>query len=195
MGPNRPTQKSGPESNPMTTYVVPDDQQDRIKAEEVFREEVRSDLAAKRKKSKTEFLNSPFCIFLLSIILVNGVSFLYTQNIESSKQSQIQAERRDRIATEIDFRCALFAQANLPIDKVRIINGQSPKGLAYDEFGGTKLYSLLVELRPLVQQPAIKKQIAALSIVCRSDLEELDEAKLKDVASKAETIAKVVLPK
>ncbi|UII20846.1 hypothetical protein [Fulvivirga ligni] len=53
---------------------------ERIKAEEIFRNEVRKELEQGKKNSKFwVFLNSSFGIFILSSVLIGGLSFGYKE--------------------------------------------------------------------------------------------------------------------
>ena len=81
-------------------------EQERIRAEEIFRDEVRKSLAA--PSSRTEkvgaFLNSPLGLFLLSAVFLSGLSALATRWYETQQHKAATSENVRRLDIEIGRR-------------------------------------------------------------------------------------------
>lgn len=86
--------------------MLTDDEKLRIRAEELFRLEVRRDMAdpAREKKGVMAFLNSPFGIYLLSTVVVGIISFLYTQHRQISEKEKLREDNASSLQAEIGFR-------------------------------------------------------------------------------------------
>ncbi len=179
------------------SHPLSDNDKQRIKLEESYRKEVQEGLRSK-KDSRRDFLSSPFMIAAITIAAAAAGSVItqYADYVSKSwKESQEHKERSERIAREISFRCALFAEEKATIDKARILNGELPKAVAYDEFQGAKLYPLILELEPLISGADQKKATASLANKCCTDFNSLDDAKLNEIATDAQSIARGILPK
>ena len=78
----------------------------RIRADEMYREEVRKQLAT--PKTRTDWwlalLNSPFGIFLLSSCLISGVTTIYTRHKESNEKEAARLQAIASLTDEISFR-------------------------------------------------------------------------------------------
>jgi hypothetical protein len=78
-----------------------------IRAEEIYRAEVRAQLDNTKKtkgKRLVEFLNSPLGIYLLSSILLSGITYLYTQHKTSEERKNARNTELSRLRDEIAFR-------------------------------------------------------------------------------------------
>jgi hypothetical protein len=176
------------------SHSLTETDKERIRLEEVYRKEIRDQLA--NKSSWKDFLNSSFSIAILGAMLAGAGALLTTLGtyyVDSRKEASEHKERAKHIAREIEYRCALFAEDKELVDKARGLNGGLPKSVAYSAYEGTKLFPLLVELESLVASDADKNEIASLSEKCCTDFSSLDETKLKDIATHAKTIAQQIL--
>ena len=81
--------------------MLSDQEKDRIRLEEKYRMEVREELSKAGRLSKAlNFLNSNFASFLLSTVIVGGLSFLYNYQREQVKKD----EESYRLFTEVQHR-------------------------------------------------------------------------------------------
>jgi hypothetical protein len=81
----------------------------RIKAEEIFRQEIRAQLEkAKPSRTKTEkaweFLNSAFGVWVLSTVIVGLITLAYTIHLDSVKKEGERKERSQKLEAEINNR-------------------------------------------------------------------------------------------
>jgi hypothetical protein len=99
--------------------MLSEEDKQRIREEEIFRDEVRRTLAKGSSSSKMAFLNSPFGIYLLSTVLIGLVSFAYTRWKEQYDASLAHREQIEKLQGEINFRVrqldAALANANQQI--------------------------------------------------------------------------------
>ena len=82
---------------------------DRIKKEEIYRNEVRSNLEKEGKPSTRlekswGFVNSPFMLWVLSTVIVGLVSFGYTRYQERMKKEEENRQTAQKLRAEIDNR-------------------------------------------------------------------------------------------
>src|SRR5687768_6390457 len=82
--------------------MLTDEERDRIRAEEVFRDEVRKSLDDKRssRRGVAAVINSPFVIWLLSSVVIGLVSFGYTQ----CNASREERARTEKLRSELIIR-------------------------------------------------------------------------------------------
>lgn len=80
--------------------------QSQIRAEEMYREELRKQLTPKATTlGKTiAFFNSPFGIYLLSSILLSGITFLYSRHRDEMQEQQAQMQMLGNLDEELVFR-------------------------------------------------------------------------------------------
>jgi hypothetical protein len=81
--------------------MLPEEEKNRIRAEEIFRYEVRREIEARRPKDSNgkrlwSLLNSTFGVWLLSSVVLGGLTFAYTiyQQQSAEEMRKAQAERR-----------------------------------------------------------------------------------------------------
>jgi hypothetical protein len=163
--------------------MLSQDDRERIRAEEIFREEVRASLAATKRPNRIwTVLNSAFTLWLLSSVGIGGITWIY-QTRQAREQARVAAQRRHvALITEITFRLQ-------PIDEMHDF-GQVVTYLAAAEAGSISrstlneyrtltLQSLFTELGPSVlarsfqairkQQPAqdvTKTNLEAFQVFC-----------------------------
>lgn len=84
--------------------MLSDSEKEKIEAQEVFRQEIRSDLEKKQRSSGLwKFLNSAFGIFLLSSVVVGGISFSYKE-WKNVKDAEEKLEQKNERNTQIRSR-------------------------------------------------------------------------------------------
>ncbi len=71
--------------------MLSESEKEKLRSEEIFRDEVRKSLGTKPKGSSAfwRFLNSSFGIFILSTIVVGGLSFTYKEwqnNVRNARE-------------------------------------------------------------------------------------------------------------
>ena len=100
------TEKQEPDHNiPTKPMQLTEEVKAQIRAEEVYREEVRP-----KPPGRFWWLNQPFVIFVLSTFVVGGISFLYTKYSEKRADLEASRELNDKKVTagrfEISFRAS-----------------------------------------------------------------------------------------
>jgi hypothetical protein len=137
-----------------------DDDRARVRAEEIFRSEVRSQLANRERPSRgarlLEFLNQPVILWLLSSVVVGLISWQYTRWEErQAQQRQIQAEVRN-LDLEIHGRLRRAADRLLNArnvvgvrEAIRMLD--EPSGMFVD-LGQRNMENLLVSLVWLIPE-------------------------------------------
>jgi hypothetical protein len=106
---------------PNSLPVLQDQTKERIRAEEIFRSEVKRGLDAQSEASKTvtmkfwKALNTPFVLWTLSTILV-GIGGWVFSTIQAERDShRSNSESRKKIVTEIEYR---LDQSILELDAI-----------------------------------------------------------------------------
>lgn len=95
--------------------MLSEEEKNKVRAEETYRMEVRQQLEASEPQKKRNkiigFLNSNFGSFLLSTVIVGGISFLYTnhqEELRKMEEARLQAQAnlliQDRLQTELYHR-------------------------------------------------------------------------------------------
>lgn len=97
-----------------------------IYTEEVYRDEVRAQIAGKRQRDRGErlmgFLNSGFGIFLCSTVFVSLFSFAYT-SLRAAQQRRHAADNlAEKLDTEIAFRLASSIESRDRLRGYAILN-------------------------------------------------------------------------
>src|SRR2546428_496097 len=89
--------------------MLTDAEKERVRAEEVFREEVRRSLQPLRTRWQRlyDFLNSTLGIFLLSSVLVTGLSGAYTWYSQQRQEKTATFELQRKLDAEIAYRLTL----------------------------------------------------------------------------------------
>jgi hypothetical protein len=166
---------------------------DRIRAEEVFREEVRRELADKKDGSVLRFLNSALGIWLLSTIVVGLFSWSYTVWKDSRASASQRAETVRRLEAEIASRVQ-FLQSYLPSVQNRedfwlaLWAVEQPRVTqvtlsVFPEYNSRGLTALLWELKtelPKHERPSIDKAINAAQRLSQERLSRLASLQGRD---------------
>ena len=94
-----------------------------LRAEEIYREEIRRELRGKLSK-----LNQPFVIWVLSTVVVGLISFAYSQYSERTAITQLNHQKATDISLEIRFRTRqvdeLLSEALEASDDVRQLSDE-----------------------------------------------------------------------
>ncbi|MGH8427839.1 MAG: hypothetical protein ACRES7_07650 [Gammaproteobacteria bacterium] len=169
--------------------MLTEEEKTRIRAEEVFRLEVRGELEAKKPHPSLPqrlgaWLNSAFALWLLSSILLTGLTAAYTAYQNHHAEQLRRAETEQRLDTEISGRMS-DALAALQDFKSQLQNGTWTQGLSdtyglvpnyldnnaccprvdlstYPEYRSRNFRSLLFELSAVVNPAALPKLEGAL---------------------------------
>ena len=187
--------------------MLKQDEQTRIRDEELFRQEVRRELEASKPKKSAgaqfwSLLNSSFALWFLSSVILTGLTSYWSwhrqQNDEKMKKLSIQK----RLNTEVSFRIEEGLMA-LRLDKERSIvykpssiyteaknyldnkvTGYSVS--IYPEYPNRSFRSLLFELHEVVetsQLPELKQatlMYKRLEDLCDRNYVKIDSSKLSD---------------
>ena len=118
--------RSGTDVNQKT--VISEDEKIRIRAEEIFREEVRQEMAVEKAAHSPgsrlwALANSSFVLWFLSSVVVGGLTAAVAMYQRSHATQAQKAEITRRLNTEISSRIAEGLVA-LHLDLKRIANGQ-----------------------------------------------------------------------
>lgn len=158
--------------------ILSDDEKNRIRAEEIFRQEVRKELEPTPPPTRTarilEFLNSPLGLWMLSSIVISGLGFLYANF--SAQQAKVEANRtiERRLNIEIARRLQKFKKLlETTVEKNYEFNWyntalwslNSSDNPVFIEFKLRTLSSLLLELEavvPTAQQQSIDTAAQAI---------------------------------
>src|SRR5271169_6432915 len=83
-----------------------EEERERIRAEEIFRDEVRKSLTPKRTfwGRLYQFFNSSLGVFVLSGVFLTGISSLYVQSSEQRRETSARRENTRKLLVEIPFR-------------------------------------------------------------------------------------------
>jgi hypothetical protein len=95
-----------PPETPQLLSALGEQERLRIRVEEIYREEVRKEITKPKTLSGRllAFLNSPFGIYVLSSVLVAGVTYVYSQHKETLEKERSKQEELTKLADEIAFR-------------------------------------------------------------------------------------------
>jgi hypothetical protein len=137
---------------------------DRIRKEEVMRDEIRAALAPKRTRIQKlfGFLNTSLGIFLLSGIFLSGATATYSTYSEKQRTKRVQEEIMRRLRIELAYRASILPLLDREVFSFTDLNtvkgaltGKNPRKEGIGELGefwpifidfeGRSLYSLLWE--------------------------------------------------
>jgi hypothetical protein len=109
--------------------VLSDEDRQRLRAEEIFRSEVRRDLEANAPKPLFakriwSVINSAFFLWCLSSVVVAGLTAAVATHQKSRDEQTRNAEQRKRITIEISNRVSEAIEA-MDVDRARIAMHQS----------------------------------------------------------------------
>ena len=136
-----------------------------IRAEEIFREEVRRELQANRaapsKKEKLwTAINSSFFLWCMSSLVLGILSFSYQEWSTSRTERLARAEMARKIDAEISSRLSFFRnQLLIGMGEQEALKGLELTGGVFSEFQSRSFRSLLWDLASLVpptQRPEIQ---------------------------------------
>ena len=156
----RPLERRSPNLSERA-HVLDQQARNRIFCEEVYREEVRRDIEAKRTLSKSErfwrFLNSSFGMWILTTVIAGGVVWALTTWRDSRRMHDQRRQTIQRLDTEIATRLDRLA-IRLPVLRNRRQLSEAIEALdqpgssiygstAYPEYAGWSLLALVRDLR------------------------------------------------
>ena len=154
-----------------------DADKDRIKAEEIYRDEARRAISEQIKQPFrarfTAFLNSPFCLWLLSTVVVGLVTWKLTRITQESERKFQNQQMAERLKREIFLHAGAFcsqikrATSRLEYETVYSDILQTPQPLLFDYKIGSidrYLYELMVFGDSEDQRKAAKAHTALTEI-------------------------------
>lgn len=98
---------------PTGHWQLTEQERERIRAEEVFREEVRATFRDKTpptlRNRLWKFLNSSFTIFLLSSVVLGGISWQYQRWISAQARESERSMLREEASLELGYRFVIMA--------------------------------------------------------------------------------------
>lgn len=162
---------------------LPEQVRNRIRAEEVFREASRVDVARKRAsrsepKTFRQWLwasaNSPLGIWFLSTVVAGLLVLAYTEYSEYSRQCRDRHRRRDECALEVQFRTNVYQHTKRQEKEGnrewtararKALDGEYKPKYIYPQFEDRPLVSLLQELVHLCDKQENKKAISKYASV------------------------------
>lgn len=191
--------------------MLSDSERERMRLEESYRHEVRTQLAGSGPKSRRSaawaFLNSSFALWLLSAVFITGAGALFTRYQENREEEASRRERIERLDLEISYRYSLvlgqlwdltngdvnnpvLAQGRTAADVERVmawLNQRPSKdaGWLYPEFAAYELPGLLAELRRfLADEPDERQKVdAALAKVAGRVWTNTENPSIKGLAA------------
>jgi hypothetical protein len=115
--------------------MLTEKEKSRIRAEEIFRAEVRQELEAKRAPSHAPriwtFLNSSFALWFLSSVVLASLTAAVTSYQAKHREQSRKAEIERRLDTEISSRIGLTLRV-VRLEQAKIAHGDAqPPGTAY----------------------------------------------------------------
>lgn len=152
---------------PDALRALTDQDVQRIAAEERLRTRLRSEFDLKPKQESRSswwaFLNSPFGLFLLSSVVLAGLTGLYTQIQYYSRQLEVRNQEILKITTELKYRLeqvkhfSAEMKLDAPENKINasrfiwytVRGGPENYRASLPEFSGTTTYGLVSRLRLL----------------------------------------------
>lgn len=106
---------TNPRSATPATALLPERDRERIRAEEIFREEVRTALQKQTpitwRGQIWKFLNSSFAIFLLSSVVLGAISWQYQRWVSNQTRQSELALLRDEATLELGYRFFIMREA------------------------------------------------------------------------------------
>jgi hypothetical protein len=153
--------------------MLTESEKQKIRAEEIFREEVRTELASKQPARSRiwSFINTSFGLWFLTTVIIGLATWSYSTMQERKKSAANERELLSKLATELAVRVAgcldeitseeneastnptqaLFSRSDLFRNVVGILDnvGTQQSG-TFEEFAKSTFASLLVEQQPLV---------------------------------------------
>jgi hypothetical protein len=172
--------------------VLSDSDRDRIRSEEIFRDEVRRELSANQPTSRGKrvwsLLNNPFSIWFLSTVVIGLLTFAYSAHQERLRASARLSETLQKLDTEIAgrIRGSLIAlettQQSIASHRLYssrmgifgvVVKALGDEFSSYPEYRTRDLGSLLIETGPMVpsqERAAVAGALAAYQELRRGSL-------------------------
>lgn len=148
--------------------VLTDEEQDRIRHEEIYRAEVRQRLAATEQKSARariiRFFNTPFGLWILSSLVLSGLTASYSHfqaNALQQRQKQSQLERlNSQLAVRLEYsemllmiekgkRLSQEEQRQAYLQTLQVFLDDSNETRLFTDFKDRSTLSLALELEEL----------------------------------------------
>lgn len=140
----------------------------RVELEEAYRQKVREELrdgdprAQQMKQRVWQLLNSAFGLFLMSSVLISGLSWGYTQWVEARNEQSELGERIRKLDLEIAYRLHYLDRLgdgkvdhNVVYDVDTVFNGEMEDWLpspSFPEFEKRSVASLMWDLQSLLTE-------------------------------------------
>lgn len=94
--------------------MLTEQEKQKVRLEESYRNEVQKELSKKKKSGILTFLNSNFGAFILSTVIVGGISFLYNQHRdEIEKQQAMLIKEEQKLNYRNELRNELIHRLNV----------------------------------------------------------------------------------
>jgi hypothetical protein len=196
--------------------MLTEEEKTKIKAEEVFRDEVRKSLNTKEKNGFWTFLNTSLGIWFLSTIMIGLFTYFFNDYNETKKVTNKREDKIKQLDLEIESRISQFwvnlyplvnqSDSTLPLkegisyDTVKVIweafknppsFNQNIITSIYKEYEKRTTISLIIELSTLLQvkyQVSIKPEKISYDVAHPTVLKPMK----KDEAEKYQEIRKIV---
>jgi len=149
----------------MNKLQLSDEEKERIRLEETYRHEIRKSLEdSKPKKGRIfKILNSPFVIWVLSAIILSGITSMYARYAAKAEASKAQSVRIQRIITDLSTRIER-ARVNLKPYGERRASYTTIEGAegAFLDFKDQDFLSVAVELQILRPGDDVVKELVGI---------------------------------
>jgi len=179
---------------------LPAEAKEKIRAEEIFRNEVREELAKTKKGRWQEvwtIVNSPFLIAVFSGVVLAFLGWIYQQYDQYARKHESQKVQQQKLATEVQNR--IDAAMNVLKDKdqqtreARIrLDGRAVSPI-YPEFQERPLVSMLVELKAISPSKEKKQEMEPVIETFRSPIQ--DKKSFETNVNQLKTTIEPLLPK
>jgi hypothetical protein len=169
----------------MDKFKLSDEEKERIRLEETYRYEIRKSLEdSKPKKSRIfEILNSPFVIWVLSAIMLSGLTSMYARYAAKAEASKAQSVRIQRIIADLQTRIER-AKINLESysDRTASFTTIERAEGAFDDFKDKDFLSMAIELQISRPDEDVVKELVG---IWKQIMKEPEVEKTKELLAKA----------
>lgn len=171
------------------------DDKERIRAEEIYRDEVRKELEAQKqssskKKTIWEILNSSFALWFLSSVVVASITALYTWYTENEKEEAKKSEIQRHLDVEISNRMALASSA-LRRAQVTVGKGGYIKPVNVYLTAVGYLDNTLRDVDVSVYPDLKSRTFRSLVVELNSIVPSLEQDELKNIIGRYENLAEI----
>ncbi len=160
----KPAEPLSRQNESLATFQIQlsDAEKERIRLEEVYREEVRKALAGAGSsyEGSLKVLNSPFILWLLSSVVLAAVPYAYTSYRGAREKRRARTEKLERLLTDLGTR-VVRARADLDgWEKGKVAWGvlENAQG-AFPEYKERDFLSLVTELSIFLPGDQVPKQL------------------------------------